>query len=109
MDLKQKFIKDDAKQMRVKCKFDDAFIDDLLELPYTAGMEIMVQIGKHSHKLPEKNHWPQQVAGVVKGDVPFFFVLEYVRNVGEHAIFVDMLEIECDMYLDYINNKKVLK
>tara|TARA_Y100000592_G_scaffold25824_1_gene40738 strand:+ start:8065 stop:8394 length:330 start_codon:yes stop_codon:yes gene_type:complete len=109
MDLKQKYIRDDKKQMRVKCKFDDAFIDDLLKLPYTVGMEIMVQIGRCSHKLPFKNHWPQQVAGVVKGESPFFFLLEYVRNEGKHAIFVDMLQIDCDTYLDYMNNKKVLK
>ena len=105
MGLKQKYIEDEY----IKCKFDDFFIDELISLPYEASMGIMKQVKKNSSGLPEKNDWSQMVGGVIKSDPPFFFELEYVKHKGEHPIYIDVMEIHLDDYLDYINLNQYLK
>ena len=105
MGLKQKYIED----KHIKCKFDDSFIDELITLPYEAALGIMKQVKKNSPQLPEKDNWSQMVGGVIKTDPPFFFELEYVRYKGTHPVYIDVMEINLDDYLDYINLNKYLK
>jgi hypothetical protein len=105
MVLKQKYIEDD----KIKCSFDDYFIDELILLPYEVSIEIMVQVGRNSADLPEKEGWSQMVGGVVKGKSPYFFELEYVKPKGGDPMYVDIMRIDCDDYLDYINLNKYLK
>ena len=105
MDLKQKYTEDE----NIKCKFDDFFIDELIALPYNAAVGIMQQVKRNSDLLPEKNDWSQMVGGVVKSDKPFFFELEYVKPEGEDPIYLDVMQIDCDDYLDYINLNQYLK
>ena len=105
MALKQKCIKESDP----KCKFDDFFIDELLELPYHIGLKMMAIIGKKNKSLPELNNWPQRIGGVIKGEMPYFFEIQYLKEVNQPAIFLDLREITCDDYLDYINLNKYLK
>lgn len=104
MELEQKYIEDN-----ITCRFEEWFIEGLLDLDYDLGVEIMVKISKTHDNLPQKNDWPQLVAGVIKGDVPYFFELEYVKEHELPATFLDIIEIDCDKYLDYINDKNYLK
>ena len=97
MELRQKFTED-----RVKCEFDELFIDELLDLPYEVSIEIMEQLKINSSKLPEKNFYSQVIGGVVKINPPYFFELEYIKEEGCNPIYLDIIEIECDQYLDYI-------
>ena len=106
MDLVQKSIR---VKNRERFKFDDWFIHELLNQPYEVGIDVMIQIQQNSHLLPEKDSWSQYVRGVVKGDSPFFFELEYLKQQGHYPIYLDIVEIDCDKYLDYINEKKILK
>lgn len=105
MDLKQKSIAVKKK----KFEFDEWFIDELLEKPYEVGVSVMTLIQKNSHTLPEKTGWSQYIGGVIKNNPPFFFEIEYVKEHNKHPIYIDIIQIECDDYLDYINKKQTLK
>jgi len=105
MELKQKYIED----RDIECGFDDFFIDELITLPYEAAIGVMDAVKKNSHLLPEKNEWSQMVGGVVKGKTPFFFELEYLKPKGGNPLYIDVMEIDCDDYLDYINLNQFLK
>ena len=105
MELEPKYIEDKD----IKCRFDDYFIDELIMLPYEAAIGIMDAVKKNSHLLPEKNNWSQVVGGVIKGKVPCFYELEYIKPSGEDTIYLDILEIDCNDYLDYINLNQYLK
>tara|TARA_R100001086_G_scaffold246557_2_gene179010 strand:+ start:8782 stop:9096 length:315 start_codon:yes stop_codon:yes gene_type:complete len=103
MELKQKYT-----EVRNKCRFDEWFIDNLTEMPYALSMSIMKQIEENAHKLPP-DEWSQLIGGVVKGKTPFFYEIEYLRFKTKGKIyFLDILEISCDDYLDFINNNSVL-
>ena len=105
MELKQKCI----EEIKPDCKFDDFFIDALLLLPYKVGLKMMSSIGEEAENLPEENHWSQTVGFVFKGENPFFFEIEYIKEVNQPAVFLNLFEISCDDYLDYINLNKYLK
>jgi len=40
--------------------------------------------------------------------VPFFFEIEYLKQEGEKAVYLDIIPIELDDYLDLITNQKTL-
>tara|TARA_R110002012_G_scaffold218587_2_gene389905 strand:- start:8075 stop:8392 length:318 start_codon:yes stop_codon:yes gene_type:complete len=105
MEFEPKYIED----KEIKCRFDDYFIDELITLPYNAAIGIMDAVKINSSLLPEKDNWSQIVAGVIKGRDPFFFELEYIKEKGEDPLYLDILEINCDEYLDYINLNQFLK
>lgn len=106
MELKQKCIEEKKSP---QCRFDDFFIDELLLLPYQCGLKIMSLIGKHTDSLPELDNWSQIVAVAVKGTNPYFYEIEYLKEVGQPAIYLHLMEISCDDYLDYINLNQYLK
>ena len=60
-------------------------------------------------KLPVKNGWSQETAGVIKKDKPIFFLVEYLHQEEEPIILIDLIEIEIEEYLDFISNKKSIK
>jgi hypothetical protein len=105
MELKQRYIED----RDIDCGFDDFFIDELITLPYEVAIGIMDAVKINSHLLPEKNEWSQMVGGVVKGKHPFFFELEYLKPEGGSPLYTDVMQIDCDDYLDYINLNQFLK
>ena len=107
MGLKQKFI-EEAKPTN-KCRFDEWFIDEIMEYPYLIGIQVMAQLEKNSPLLPTRLAWSQFVGAVVRGENPFFFEIEYVKEKNKHPIYLDINEISCDEYLDYINQNKKLK
>tara|TARA_R100001594_G_scaffold11802_5_gene26463 strand:- start:7830 stop:8153 length:324 start_codon:yes stop_codon:yes gene_type:complete len=107
MELKQKSIKD--KKNKGSLKFDDVFIDELLLFPYHVGLGVMKLIKDFKPKPPRMKGWTQLIGGVVKGEIPFFFEIEYLMTEKNEIIYLDVMEITCDDYLDYINLNKYLK
>ena len=47
---------------------------------------------------------------VIKGETPYFYEIEYLKPREDgYIIFLDIEEITCDEYLDYINIKQIIK
>jgi len=105
MDLKQKYTEDN----NVTYEIDDWFYTQLGNYSKHEQTFIIGQLLSVINLLPEENQWTQETAGVLKGRVPLFFVVEYLKEVDESPILVDLHEIEVDEYLEFISNKFSIK
>ena len=105
MDSEQKFTEGEKK---TTLKFDDYFIEELDMYHDNIQEEVVRQLINHEEDLVSLNGLTQMVGGVVKGAVPFFFEIEYLKQEGENAVYLDIIPIELDDYLDLITNQKTL-
>lgn len=105
MDLKPRYIEARERDFDV----DEFFMEKILELPYEVGIGVILLLKKNVGKFITDDDWTQVKAGVVKGKKPYFFEILYVKHTGDIPVMMDIEEIECDEYLDYINDKQVLK
>ena len=105
MDSEQKFTEGEKK---TTLKFDVYFIEELDMYPDNIQEEVVRQLINHEEDLVSLNGLTQMVGGVVKGTVPFFFEIEYLKQEGEKAVYLDIIPIELDDYLDLITNQKTL-
>ena len=105
MDSEQKFTEGEKK---TTLKFDVYFIKELDMYPDNIQEEVVRQLINHEEDLASLNGLSQMVGGVVKGTVPFFFEIEYLKQEGEKAVYLDIIPIELDDYLDLITNQKTL-
>jgi hypothetical protein len=105
MDSEQKFTEGEKK---TTLKFDVYFIEELDMYPDNIQEEVVRQLINHEEDLVSLNGLTQMVGGVVKGEVPFFFEIEYLKQEGERAVYLDIIPIELDDYLDLITNQKTL-
>ena len=104
MGVKQKYIEVDNSKFEV----DGEFVNRLQELPFSYALQIITQVDCNAYTLPEKDGWAQKVAGVVKDEDPLFFEIEYLKQTGEIPIYISIIEIAVDDYLDYINLNQIL-
>lgn len=105
MDSEQKFTEGEKK---TTLKFDVYFIEELDMYPDNIQEDVVRQLINHEEDLVSLNGLTQMVGGVVKGAVPFFFEIEYLKQEGEKAVYLDIIPIELDEYLDLITNQKTL-
>lgn len=84
-------------------------IQKLKALPERVRVGIADMLDYNFDALPELDGYSQAVGGVIKGEPPFFFELEYVREEGKNIVILDIDEITLDEYLDYIDNEQALK
>lgn len=88
---------------------DEWFNRKMANLPQAVADEIMSQVVDNVSTLPIKDTYPQKVCGVVKGDNPFFFELEYLNEDGYIPVLLDIEQIGLEEYLDSINQNKYFK
>ena len=89
---------------------DDYFVEKIRELPVKLGLDIAQQIDYEIEELPELNGWSQRVAGVSNAlNNPYFFIVEFLKQIEETPVFLDCEEIDSDEYLDYYIENKILK
>lgn len=71
--------------------------------------QIVFQIVDNIETLPKDNQLTQDVYGVIKGQDPLFFMIEYLNEEDEIPLMIDFTEVTVDDYLDAINENKHLK
>ena len=103
MDLEQKSTEDS-----VVMHFNEWFVDEITQYPKELMSEVLSELYLGQEKLPELNGYSQIVFGVVKSKEPFYFKVEYIKQLEEIATFLDIIDVEVDDYLDAINNKQAL-
>ena len=104
MDLKQKYT-----EAVETLKFDVYFIEELSIYDEEIQESVLTQLINGEEELRELNGLTQWVGGVVKREEPFFFEIEYLKQEGEKAIYLDIVQIELDDYLDLITQNKSFK
>ena len=90
-------------------EIDEFCLEKLTEYPRDISIKVLELIHRNSKRMPVKEFWTQLIGGVIKGKEPLFFELEFLKNPGEKPLILDLDEIELDDYLDYINDKNILK
>lgn len=71
--------------------------------------KIVTQVVENIQFFPKDNQFTQDVYGVIKGNDPLFFMIEYLNEDDEIPLLVDFSEVTVDQYLDAINENKHLK
>ena len=79
---------------------DEYFAEKINELSSHERKSILYQIIPILNDLPEVNGWSQLIAGVVKGDNPLYFSVEFLKQVDEIPFLLDLHELDVDEYLD---------
>jgi len=103
MDLKRKYT-----EASRTLKFDIYFIEELSIYPEMIQGGVLTQLIEYEEYLTCVSGLNQTVGGVVKGEPPFFFEIEYLKQEGEKAIYLDIIPLELDDYLDLITKKQTL-
>ncbi len=104
MDLEQKYLEDDW----VDYEINGSMFMALAEFEKNQTEEILLQMDTFEGCLPVRNGQTQMVGGIVREGEPMFFELTYMKQEGEVTLFLEISETDCDTYLDYINDKKIL-
>ncbi len=103
MDLKQKYTE------VLNYDVDEWFIAQLGMLEMSRARDILKQITNAEVALPIKNGWSQIIAGVSNSTPEaYFFEIEFLKQEDEFTLFLDILEIDSDSYLDYYNLNQTL-
>lgn len=88
---------------------DEWFNRKIKELPQEISDDILSQIMNNVSELPTKDSDTQKVCGVVKGEKPFFFELEYLHEQEYIPVLLDIEQIGLEEYLDSINRNNYFK
>jgi len=62
----------------------------------------------NADSLPKEDGWIQEAGCVLKGPYPFFFMIRFLHEYGSTPLFLEIEEIYCDEYLDFILEDKIL-
>ena len=110
MDAEQKYTEAvERYHLLTPFEIDEFCLEKLTEYPRDISIKVLELINRNSKRMPVKEFWTQLIGGVIKGEYPFFFELEFLKNPGEKPLVLDIDEIELDDYLGYINDKNILK
>ena len=104
MDLEQRSTEDDSDM-----HFNQWFVDELSQKPKDIMLSVLNQLFEGQDNLPELDGYSQYVSGVVKSKNPYFYEVEYIKENGEQATFLDIIDLDSDEYLDAINELKALQ
>lgn len=90
--------------------FDEDFLETLYNAPQTLSLVIALYIEEHLPDLPVNELSTHLMAGLVYHfDEPVPFVIEVTRPDEYLTILTDLVFIDMDEYLDFINLKLNLK
>tara|TARA_R110000751_G_scaffold173181_1_gene279550 strand:+ start:2867 stop:3151 length:285 start_codon:yes stop_codon:yes gene_type:complete len=92
--------------MNDKYEVDEVFIDTLKTFNIAHSLNIIEQVKKEVDELPKKSINTQFLGGVVKCENPVYFEIEFLNEPGYVPIFIAVVLISSDEYLDYINENK---
>ena len=102
MDLLQRYTEENNEYI-----IQDEFEESLQEFPFDVVPDIIQQIGNNFSNLPMKDFIIQKVCGVSHAHIePFYFLIQYMKTRNETNFLLNIEEVDCDTFLDYINKKK---
>ena len=88
---------------------DQSFIDGIRSFPARYRIPIVNTIDYNVPMLPEKDEIIQTFGGVIKDKDPFFFEVQFIYDIADMPIFLEISEIESDDYLDHITHNTAFK
>ena len=83
-------------------EIEDWFVEQLSEFSIRRRKQLLQAILPALDHLPVDDGWSQTTGGVIRGEEPVFYAIEYLKQVGELPLLLDIVSITTDEYLDYI-------
>jgi hypothetical protein len=90
-------------------KVDDEFFNEIQKYTDDEIEVILSLLFSNSKTLPDTGDESETVCGVVHGETPLFFEVEYIKDPEEEPTYIDIFKVEINDYLDAINNKTILR
>lgn len=90
-------------------EMEEGFADQIKTFHIEDRRSILESIIPILSELPIQDDWSQIVGGVIKGDDPVFYVVEYLKESGEPTLLVDVAKVYSDDYLDLILENNTIK
>ena len=90
------------------CEYDAGFFERLRTFNKQAVINIVNILENNAEYLPREDGWIQEAGGVLRGKSPLFFVVRFLHQTEETPLFLELEEITCDEYLDFILEEKSL-
>ena len=103
MDLEQRYTEEIKPY-----DFDVDFLESLRAFDKQTSIKIVMVLEDNADFLPQKDGWIQEAGCVLKGEHPFFFVIRFLYEHDSTPLFLEIEEIYCDDYLDFILEEKIL-
>jgi hypothetical protein len=103
MELERKYIRAYNNEYDV----DSVFIEKLHDFNVEYSLNIIQQIKDSIDVLPKMDGY-QFFGGVVRFGKPMFFELQFINEIDDIPVLIDVSEISSDHYLDYINKNQSL-
>ena len=105
MDALQKYI----EGIDTYYEFDESLMEDMQQMADYIAVPIAVLIECNAYMLPMLEGYTQKIGGVLKYDNPYFFEVEYIHEPKDFPIFINVNQIDCDTYLNYVSKNQVLQ
>lgn len=83
-------------------EIEEWFVSQLGEFDIRRRKQLLQDILPALDYLPVDSGWSQTTGGVIRGEDPLFYSIEYLKQLGEIPLLLDIVEISCDDYLDFI-------
>jgi hypothetical protein len=90
------------------CAYDADFFERLKDFDKQTVIRIIHVLEDNAKYLPVEEGWIQNMGGVLKGRHPFFFSVRFLHQSGETPLFLEIEETDCDDYLDFVLQDKIL-
>ena len=88
--------------------FDVDFLESLRAFDKQTSVRVVMILEDNADSLPKEDGWIQEAGCVLKGPYPFFFMIRFLHEYGSTPLFLEIEEIYCDEYLDFILEDKIL-
>ena len=103
MESRQRYTEEDRP-----CEYDADFFERLRTFKKQVVINIINILEDNAEYLPREDGWVQEAGCVLRGESPFFFVVRFLHQTEETPLFLEIEEITCDDYLDFILEEKIL-
>tara|TARA_B100000900_G_scaffold369278_1_gene346996 strand:- start:92 stop:439 length:348 start_codon:yes stop_codon:yes gene_type:complete len=90
-------------------EIEEWFVEQLAEFTIKRRKQLLQDILPALEYLPIAEGWSQITGGVIRGEDPVFYSIEYLNQQDELPLLLDIVAISCDDYLDFILDNNTIE
>ena len=90
-------------------ELEEWFVEQLAEFSIKRRKQLLQDILPALEYLPIDEGWSQTTGGVIRGEDPVFYAIEYLNQEGQLPLLLDIVTISSDDYLDFILDNNTIE
>lgn len=90
-------------------EIEEWFVEQLAEFNIRCRKQLLQDILPALDFLPIDEGWSQTTGGVIRGENPVFYAIEYLNQEGQLPLLLDIVAISSDDYLDFILDNNTIE